>query len=79
MSHGIQSLLFNWPKPRETVAFANPVQAVAIPRLVFTLGTWMSRRTRHGKAAALGSAWRVLSRSRVKLRDGNHVRMIQRK
>ena len=47
MSHGDQSLLFNWPKPAvgEAVAFANSVQAVPIARLVFTLGMRMSRRT----------------------------------
>lgn len=47
MSHGNQSLLFNWPKAvvGEAVAFANSVQAVPIVRLVFMLGTQMSGTT----------------------------------
>lgn len=81
MSHSNQRLLFNWPKPTVgvAVAFANLVQAVAIARLIFTLGGWMSRKTGTERQKLWRVLWRVLSCSAVKPGDGNRVKMIRRK
>lgn len=63
----------------EALPFLNLVQTVPITRLVFTLGTWMEQENWHRKTAALGSVWRDLNCSEVKLGDRNSVKVIQGK
>lgn len=81
MSHGNQGLLFNGPKPAvgEAVAFTDLVQAVPIARLIFHVGHADEWEDWHRKAAAVGSAWRVLSHSEVKVGDDNHAKIIRGK
>jgi len=79
MSHGNQSLLFNWPKAAMGGGggFRKFSPGSSHRKAGFRIGHADEREGWHGKAAAVGSAWRAASCAEVELRDGNCVKMIR--